>query len=243
MVMLIGLALLIIIGYFYYLFVKGDIPLLMRNLRWLLGGGGLLLAALLALGGRLGIASLLVAAGGSILARGQLGPIDFKSYQSRPGQKSRVKSRYFDMQLDHDNGEVIGRAIAGKFSGKDLIELDEQDTRELFAEIAGDADSIALLETWLDANRSGWREYFAGKSETDGETNQHSDQHRATSEDGPMTDAQARDILGLSESAGEDEIKAAHKRLLRAVHPDQGGSSFLAARINAARDQLLKKHV
>ena len=55
-----------------------------------------------------------------------------------------------------------------------------------------------------------------------------------------MAEQQAYQVLGLEPGASEDEIRAAHKRLQRATHPDAGGSTFLAAQINAARDSLLK---
>ena len=54
-----------------------------------------------------------------------------------------------------------------------------------------------------------------------------------------MTRDDAFRILGLSPDAGEDEIRAAHHRLIKVLHPDQGGSSLLAAQVNRARDLLL----
>jgi hypothetical protein len=56
-----------------------------------------------------------------------------------------------------------------------------------------------------------------------------------------MSDAQAREILGVSRTAGPKEIQAAYLRLMRALHPDHGGSPALAAQINAARDRLAGK--
>jgi hypothetical protein len=56
-----------------------------------------------------------------------------------------------------------------------------------------------------------------------------------------MSEAEARAVLGVGPEAGEAEIKAAYLRLMRAVHPDAGGASGLAAHLNAARDRLLGK--
>jgi DnaJ-domain-containing protein 1 len=101
------------------------------------------------------------------------------------------------------------------------------ETRRLLAEVAADPDSLALLETWLDRNRAGWREYFAETA--------------PAGEAGVIDEEQqAYEILGLQPGATAEEIHAAHRRLMKGVHPDQGGSTFLAAKINAAKDHLLK---
>jgi len=61
---------------------------------------------------------------------------------------------------------------------------------------------------------------------------------------GPTSDldlAQARALLGVPESATREEIRAAHRRLISVAHPDRGGAQDQAARLNAARDLLLRK--
>lgn len=57
----------------------------------------------------------------------------------------------------------------------------------------------------------------------------------------PIGEAEAREILGVSATADAEAIRAAHRRLVSAVHPDKGGSAELTRRINAARDALLKR--
>lgn len=203
---------------------------LMRGLRWIVGGGAALIAVLMLLARRIDIAIFIGAMAFTVLRTGRLGPFSFEAKERDEGNVSRVKSLYFAMELDHDTGAVTGRVLGGQFSGADLMDLGEGETRLLIAEVEGDSDSLSLLESWLDANRAGWREYFA---ETAGENSSH-----AEAKSDPM--AEAYDVLGLKPGASDEEIRAAHRELMKAVHPDHGGSSYLASKINEARDRLLR---
>ncbi len=143
--------------------------------------------------------------------------------QATPGQESRVATRMLEMVLHHDSGRMSGTVKAGRYAGADLGDLDLTALRDLLAECAAeDTDSVPLLEAWLDRSHPDWREAAPGPPA-----------------DGPLTRAEALAILGLGEGATEGEIRAAHRRLMRTAHPDQGGSAWLAARLNAARDLLL----
>lgn len=204
---------------------------LLRALRWGVGGVAGLVAVVLLLARRFDLALFAGAIAVSVLRNGRLGRFSFESTAPGGGNVSRVKSRYFAMELNHDTGEVAGRVLAGRFRGADLIDLGENDTRALIAEVDGDQDSISLLESWLDANRRGWREYFA-------ETASDAPPRPDASADSL---AEAYAVLGLQAGASADEINAAHRELMKAVHPDHGGSSYLASKINAARDRLLKQ--
>jgi hypothetical protein len=145
-----------------------------------------------------------------------------------PGQATDVETSHIAMGLDHDSGRMFGRVKAGRFEGKDLAELDLPLLLDLMAELAArDPEGVPLLEAWLDRAHPDWRDQ-AGAAPPPG---------RAPG--GRMTREEALAVLGLAEGAGEAEIRASHRRLMRAAHPDQGGSDWLASRLNEARDILL----
>lgn len=151
--------------------------------------------------------------------------------QRSPGQTSRVRSQFLDMTLDHDSGQLNGRIVAGPYAGHSL---DEYDLSQLTAMMSGfDAESVALFESYLDRRFPAWRQNAQG--------NPAGGQGRAASS-GKMTNEEAYQILGLQPGAGRDEIGRAHRGLMKKLHPDQGGSTYLAARVNEAKDTLLRTH-
>lgn len=155
-------------------------------------------------------------------------PLQTSSYTG--GQKSTVQSTYLEMELDHDMGEMDGRVLAGTFEGYRLSSLNETDLLSLYREISDDADSVALLEAYLDRSYPHWRE------------NHEQTSYREPG-DAPnfntMSREEAYQVLGLEPGASDEEIHRAWRRLVKAVHPDSGGSAFLTAKINAAKDLLL----
>jgi len=218
----------------FQMFRNANLRRLARGSRWIVGGALALFTVFLLLRGQVGIATLTGPVAFMILRFGRLGRFSFEGTTPSVDNESAVKSRFITMTLDHDTGAVEGRVTAGAFRGANLIDLGAEETRLLLAETAADPDSLALLETWLDKNRAGWREYFeerAGASDDRGATSIAID-----------PDAEAYEILGLGPGATDDEVRAAHHKLMKGVHPDQGGSTYLAAKINAAKDRLLGKH-
>ena len=209
---------------------KADPQLLRRSLRWLVGGLALALAVPLLVVRRFDLALFLGAAAVAVLRTGRIGPFSLDGLAGPAGNISRVRSYRFAMELDHDTGTVSGRVLNGQFAGMDLLDLGEEETRILLAEVEGDADSLSLLESWLDANRSGWREYFAQQDSGNSES--------STARRDPLQEAY--EVLGLDADATAEQIRAAHRDLMKALHPDRGGSSYLAAKINQARDLLLR---
>lgn len=208
-----------------------DRRLVMRSLRWIVGGGAGLIAVGALVLRRIDIAAIFGAVAASVILRGRLGQFSFDTAMGGSDKISRVRSRFLAMELNHDTGELSGRVLDGSYAGWDLMDLDEEETRRLIDEVSRDAESVNLLESWLDTNRTGWREYFAEQDArgTHSETANGRD---------PVAEAYA--VLGLKPGATEAEIKAAHRELMKGVHPDRGGSEFLAARINEARDLLLE---
>jgi hypothetical protein len=155
----------------------------------------------------------------------------FGGGQRSSGQSSRVRSQFLDMSLDHDSGELSGTILAGEHAGRSLGEFDLAGLLTMAP--AFDAESVALLESYLDRRFPAWREHAQG--------NGAGGQRRAPSS-GKMTAEEAYQILGLQPGASRDDIGRAHRALMKKLHPDQGGSTYLAARVNEAKDTLLRTH-
>jgi hypothetical protein len=151
--------------------------------------------------------------------------------------ESRVETDTLEMRLEHGTGRMSGRVRRGPQAGRELAELTRGELLALLAACrADDPDSVPLLEAWLDRTDPDWRD---GSEEEHGRTEEHATR-RGSGGAGRMTRGEALAVLGLAEGASPDEIRAAHRRLMRAAHPDGGGSDWLAARINEARDVLLR---
>jgi hypothetical protein len=150
-----------------------------------------------------------------------------------PRQKSEVRTDALEMVLDHDTGEMEGRCLKGQFAGRTLSSLSEAELLALLAELRPtDAQGAALIEAYLDRRAQGWREERAEEAPKEQARAPRGGRIR-------MSREEAYEVLGLRKGAGEDEIRAAHRKLMMKVHPDQGGSDYLAARINEAKDVLL----
>jgi len=151
----------------------------------------------------------------------------------QPGGHSHVRSAALEMELDLDTGEMNGLVLAGSFEGRELDHLDEAELMQLHVELARDSESLGLLEAYLDRRAPDWRASFdmdedAGLGASPGS--------------GAMTQKEAYEVLGLGAGASETEIREAHRRLMKRMHPDAGGSAFLAGRINEAKAVLLSRH-
>jgi DnaJ domain len=177
----------------------------------LMGAGGLL-----ALRGAMAVAAPLFLVGLGLFGSNLSG-----AWNRKPtGRKSKVAAAFLEMELDHDSGAMDGTVVQGPLKSRRLSTLSDAELRQLHDQCAGDRQSLSLLEAWLDRNRSGWR--------------------RARAAPSSMGRDEAYAVLGLKPGASADDIRAAHKRLMKEFHPDRGGSDYLAAKINAAKDLLLQ---
>lgn len=234
-----GVAVLILLWWASKLFAGANPKLLAKVAKT---GGGVLslgVAALLMLRGRLDMAIFVGGLGAWLLGWSAYGPGGMRfpwgggaGTSTTPGARSKVESRLLQMELDHDSGGMTGKVRAGAFAGRDLDGLSLPEISALMREcLVGDPDGARLLEAYLDRRTPGWRE--------------DADRHRDTGQGGAagpgaMSQQEAYEILGLQPGAGEQAIREAHRSLMKRIHPDAGGSSGLAARVNQAKDVLLK---
>jgi len=147
------------------------------------------------------------------------------------GQTSKVSTEHLEMELDHDSGAMRGRVLKGFFAGRDLEDLKPVELAHLWQDCRfNDPQSAQLVEAYLDRVHPSWRDDMArGEAE------------HSHGPDGKMTAAQALEILGLQPNASDDDIRRAHRELMLKLHPDRGGSTYLAAKINEAKDVLLAR--
>jgi hypothetical protein len=230
MPLLFGLVVLVAVLWGLHIISKADPRVGARVVK---GAGGILAlggAVYLGLRGQVGIAIPLGVFGLGLLGWMPFGPAGFSERANKSrGQVSRVRSTYLEMELDHDSGEMRGRIIAGRHQGATLAQLDVKTLAELLSDF--DDESRALLMAYLDRRDTRWSEYAKGDPGA-----------RRAAATGKMTEQEAYQILGLQPGASAEAIAGAHRTLMKKFHPDQGGTTYLAARINEAKEILLRRH-
>jgi hypothetical protein len=229
MTVLLGLASLAMLLWMAQKYLKADPRKLAATLKLAGGITALAFAAFLAVRGQIAIAAPVAAVGFGLLGWMPFGPAGFgqRTVKSQ-GQVSRVRSAYFEMELDHDTGAMRGVILAGPRKGTQLETLDLQTLIGLLSGI--DEESRALLAAYLDRRHPAWREQAQSDA---GAGSGHASR-------GPMTHQEAYQILGLEPGAKTEEIVRAHRTLMKKLHPDLGGTNYLAARVNEAKDTLLR---
>ncbi len=148
---------------------------------------------------------------------------------------SEIQTDTLAMELDHRSGDLDGEILRGRFAGRSLGTLGLQDLLELLIDCQrDDPRSVPLLQTYLDRRHPDWRDATGHHGGDDGG-------QRSAPGGARMDVATACQVLGVPPDADADAIKAAHRRLMNKLHPDHGGSSYLAAQLNEAKDVLLER--
>ncbi len=235
-----GVVAVVVLYLLLQMFRAANPAVLARAVKLVGGVVSLAVAAYTGLRGELAVAIPLGIFGAGLLGWSPFGTTGFPNLgglfgggQRSSGQSSKVRSAFLDMSLDHDSGALSGTILAGDHAGRSLGEFD---LAQLLAMAPGfDAESVALLESYLDRRFPAWRQNAQG----DGTGGQ-----RRTAASGKMTAEEAYQILGLQSGASRDDIVRVHRALMKKLHPDQGEatSTYLAARVNEAKDTLLRTH-
>jgi hypothetical protein len=187
----------------------------------------------------LGLSRAFVAADPAKLAQwsGQvMGVVQRRRQASRdrpPPRSSEVETDLIRVRLDHNSGTMSGIVRRGVFAGRRLDELTRSELLALWRQCrVEDEPGSNLLEAYLDRLIPDWRVEAQRTGAAGG------GKGNARPADA-MTRAEAYEVLGLPWGAGEADIREAHRRLMMKLHPDQGGSTYLAAKLNRAREVLL----
>jgi hypothetical protein len=232
---LLGIAVLFLLYAAAKAFAQAKPAQLVTGLRVAGGVGAALAAVWLLLTGRINLAIMLASVFAPLLARWRAAWRAGRASGPATGQTSDVETAWLRMRLDHDTGILHGTVLQGRFAGRFLGEMTIPELAELLARLrVNDPDSAAVLEAYLDRVRPEWRASDAGPEEEMREA------PPSTAGAGAMTREEAYRILGLPRGADEKAIRDAHRKLMLKLHPDQGGSTYLAAKINQAKDLLIK---
>jgi hypothetical protein len=236
--LILGVALLVALIFFLRWYATALPSDLLKVLKW--GGltvGGLIILFLLLRGG---FQFLWIAAAFLIpyllRRRGMRGWAQASKPRTE-GQRSTVRTRFVAMELDHDTGDMDGEILEGPHRGRRLSDLDLDSVLDLLhLAYNEDSQSAQVLQSYLDrVHGDEWQERAGGAASGGGGS-----KSGATPGSSQMTRDEAYEVLGLQPGAGAADIRAAHRRLIREYHPDKGGSDYLAAKINEAKDLLLK---
>jgi len=233
-------SVLIILWYASNAFTRANPAKIARYLKPLGGYATLAVAALMMLRGQIEAA---VAVGGfGLYLLGLANPPAFARMFSKVGgapgadKVSRVRSAMIEMELHHDSGAMEGSILAGPFSGGRLADLTRPQCEAILTQCQrDDPEGARLLEAYLDRRFPGWRP--AGDGHADAGAGAGGGRVSAR-----MSEDEAYEILGLAKGASSEEIARAHRALMKKLHPDYGGPTALAAKVNEAKSVLMGRH-
>jgi hypothetical protein len=219
-------------------YTKAPPALLARLVKRVGGFAALASGALLLTRGRLDLAMFLCGIGLWLLGLWGLPAKGFRSTgTSRPNGVSRVRSAMIEMELDHVTGAIRGVILAGRDEGKQLDALTRSNLIEVHTTcLTDDPEGARLLEVYMDRRFPGWRQTGNGERDTGRGGS------GAAPRPGSITEDEAYEILGLKKGAARQDIARAHRDLMKKLHPDHGGTTDLAARVNEAKEVLMRRH-
>jgi hypothetical protein len=192
------------------------------------------LAALLLLRGNMEMA--LAAAGLGLWLAGWGATPQWLDRLRGKGRRSVLRSAMIEIEFDPASGAMEGSVLAGPFEGRRLNEMNPAELDALYKSCAtNDPAGAHHLEVYFDRRFPGWRQASQGDANARGGG-------ARTRNSGAMTEDEAYEVLGLQKGAPRDEITRAHRTLMKKLHPDQGGTTALAARVNEAKEILMRRH-
>ncbi|MGD9667905.1 MAG: DnaJ domain-containing protein [Hyphomicrobiaceae bacterium] len=208
-------------------FLKTSPAVMAQRIRQVGGALSFVLAALLMVRGAVQLAVPLAMLGLWLFAGSGRGL--FRPAGRREGQSSHVVTDHLEMRLDLETGRITGRVLKGIFAGRHIESLRPEELALLWQDCRiADPQSAQIIETYLDQTHPSWRDDV-----------KRGEDRFSGGPDGRMGTEEAYEILGLRAGASREEIRQAHRALMLKLHPDRGGSTYLAAKINEAKDVLL----
>jgi hypothetical protein len=155
--------------------------------------------------------------------------------------RSTIRTPMLELVYERRTGYMDGLIRSGRYGGRRLSELSRSEMEHLLAEAQSrDTSTATLLEGYIRHMQSGGKTGF--------QTNDYEEEYVAEEPRNArnarvvrsnMTRGEAFDVLGLKPGASRGEIQKAHRDLMKRYHPDHGGSTYLATKINEAKDVLL----
>ena len=211
-------------------FSRANTAILSRNIRWGAGLAALGGALALLLRGAVSLAIPLAALGAWLLwERNAASPWGRRATGQAAQGTSGVTTEFLDMELDHATGAMEGHVLKGAYSGRELSSLRPSELAQLWQDYRfTDPPSAQLVEAYLDRAHPSWREDMARR-----------DPEPPKGAGTPMSRSEALEVLGLDDTADAEAVRHAHRALMAKLHPDRGGSTYLAAKINQAKDVAL----
>lgn len=239
--LIVGLGLFFAILLLTKQFAQADVKVLAARLKRYGGVAALFGAGVLFVTGRVLPAIILATFAFTLMGRSLPFPFGRLGGAGKSqGQSSSVRTPYLEMALDHDTGQMAGRVLRGRFEGRLLSELSQGDLDLLMEELQrADNEGMQLLQAWLERMSPHGAQTKAGghsRQQSNGQSGGNGGPSRGT-----MTVEEAYSILNLKPGATREEIQTAHRDLMKRFHPDQGGSTYLASKINEAKALLLKQ--